>query len=55
MKTVSGKRLCQILEARGWVRLRVSGSHFLYNRPGWPNVSVPVHGNRDLKPRTQSL
>ena len=53
MKRVSGKRLCQVLEARGWTRIRVNGSHFIYARPGQPNVTVPVHANRDLRPRTQ--
>ena len=53
MKPVSGKRLCQLLKARGWTRIRVSGSHYIYAMPGRPNVSVPVHGNHDLKPKTQ--
>jgi predicted RNA binding protein YcfA (HicA-like mRNA interferase family) len=34
VKPVSGKRLCQVLEARGWTRIRVNGSHFIYARPG---------------------
>jgi predicted RNA binding protein YcfA (HicA-like mRNA interferase family) len=53
MKPVSGKRLCQVLEARGWTRIRVNGSHFIYARSGQPNVTVPVHGNHELKPKTQ--
>jgi predicted RNA binding protein YcfA (HicA-like mRNA interferase family) len=53
MKPVSGKRMCRILEDRGWTRVRVSGGHFIFARPGQPNVTVPVHGNRDLKPKTQ--
>jgi predicted RNA binding protein YcfA (HicA-like mRNA interferase family) len=54
MKPVSGKRLCKLLESRGWAFDRTRGSHFIYVR-GNPAVSVavPVHGNRDLKPRTQ--
>ena len=34
-------------------RLLVNGSHFIYARPGQPNVTVPVHANRDLRPKTQ--
>jgi predicted RNA binding protein YcfA (HicA-like mRNA interferase family) len=54
MKPVSGKRMCKILEARGWIRVRIKGSHSIYVRPGSPiRISVPVHGNDDLKPGTQ--
>ena len=54
MKPVSGKRMCKILEARGWTLARKSGSHFIYDRPGAPRpVPVPVHANRDLKSGTQ--
>jgi predicted RNA binding protein YcfA (HicA-like mRNA interferase family) len=46
--------MCKILRDRGWLLDRIRGSHFIYARPGSPfSVSVPVHGNRDLKPRTQ--
>ena len=55
MRPVSGRRMCKALERRGWVFMRISGSHFIYSHPGPPRmvVSVPVHGNRDLKPGTQ--
>lgn len=54
MKPISGRRMCQVLEARGWTRDRSRGSHFVYVREGRPGVvAVPVHGNHDLKPRTQ--
>jgi predicted RNA binding protein YcfA (HicA-like mRNA interferase family) len=54
MKPVSGKRMCRILEARGWVRDRIRGSHYIYMHGDPPvSVPVPVHGNRDLKPGTQ--
>ena len=54
MKPVSGKRMCKILEAHGWVFDRTKGSHRIY-QGGDPSVSipVPVHGNHDLKPGTQ--
>ena len=50
MKTVSGKRFCKILEARGWRLRRISGSHHIYIKTGVPaRVSVPVHGGEVLK------
>ncbi|WP_372478173.1 type II toxin-antitoxin system HicA family toxin [Nostoc mirabile] len=27
MKSISGKQLCKILEQKGWVLQRISGSH----------------------------
>ena len=53
MKVVSGKRLCQILERAGWILQRVQGSHHIYTHPTNPAIlTVPVHGNRDLKKGT---
>ena len=50
MKAVSGKQICKILERHGWVLQRVRGSHHIYARPGSPVIiTVPVHGNRDLR------
>ena len=50
MKAVSGKRLCRLLETRGWELVRVRGSHHIYTRTGTDiRISVPVHGNRTLK------
>lgn len=50
MKVVSGKQLCQVLEKHGWTLQRIRGSHHIYGTPGNPAIlSVPVHGNRDLK------
>jgi predicted RNA binding protein YcfA (HicA-like mRNA interferase family) len=31
----------------------VAASHFVYRLPGRPRIVVPVHGNRDLKPKIQ--
>jgi predicted RNA binding protein YcfA (HicA-like mRNA interferase family) len=54
MKAISGKRMCRILEERGWVLDRINGSHFVYRNPtSGRSVTVPVHGNKDLKPGTQ--
>jgi predicted RNA binding protein YcfA (HicA-like mRNA interferase family) len=43
--------MCRLLEAKGWKLQRISGSHFVYSKPGERKVlSIPVHGNRTLKP-----
>ena len=56
MKPVSGRRMCQALEASGWTLARIEGSHHVDLRDDSPrNISVPVHGNRDLKPGTQRI
>ena len=50
MKSISGKRLCRLLEMRGWNRMRIRGSHHIYVRRGSVvRISVPVHGNASLK------
>lgn len=54
MKPVSGRRMCRVLEARDWELVRVSGSHHVYrNATTGEQTTVPVHGNKDLKPGTQ--
>jgi predicted RNA binding protein YcfA (HicA-like mRNA interferase family) len=54
VKPVSGKRMCRLLEARGWQLDRIKGSHHVYRHPETGrSVTVPVHGNTDLKPKTQ--
>lgn len=30
MRSVSGKRLCKIVEKRGWVLKRITGSHHIF-------------------------
>lgn len=37
------------LEAAGYRLVRISGSHHIFNRPGGPLVSIPVH-NGKVKP-----
>jgi predicted RNA binding protein YcfA (HicA-like mRNA interferase family) len=50
MKPISGKRMCRILEAKGWTLARSTGSHRIYVTQGQnTRISVPVHGNQDLK------
>jgi predicted RNA binding protein YcfA (HicA-like mRNA interferase family) len=43
--------MCRLLEANGWALQRVAGSHHIYTKPGERKIiTVPVHGNRELKP-----
>ena len=50
MKSISGKRLCRLLEKRGWKRMRIRGSHHIYAKVGSiVRISVPVHGDASLK------
>jgi predicted RNA binding protein YcfA (HicA-like mRNA interferase family) len=54
VKPVTGKRMCKLLEARGWRLDRVTDSHHLYYHLGsGRRTTVPVHGNADLKPKNQ--
>ena len=55
MKAVSGKRLCRLLEKRGWKAMRVRGSHRIFARAGSNvRIAVPVHGEKSLKRGMQS-
>jgi len=50
VKALTGQEMCRLLEAHGWVLLRITGSHHIYGKRGTPvRLSVPVHGNRTLK------
>jgi predicted RNA binding protein YcfA (HicA-like mRNA interferase family) len=50
VKAVTGLEMCRLVEANGWRLERIKGSHHIYSKPGERKiVSIPVHGNRDLK------
>lgn len=50
MKAITGKRLCRLLESRGWRLKRINGSHRIYTKEGTvARISVPMHGNKVLK------
>jgi len=50
MKSISGKKLCSIVEKRGWLLKRITGSHHIYQQPESGQIlSIPVHHNKDLK------
>ena len=49
MKSLTGKQFCKILTKKGWLLIRITGSHHIYRKTGIPiAISVPVHG-KDLK------
>jgi predicted RNA binding protein YcfA (HicA-like mRNA interferase family) len=42
--------MSQILDGKGWRLARVTGSHHIYVRQGSNlRITVPIHGNQDLK------
>jgi predicted RNA binding protein YcfA (HicA-like mRNA interferase family) len=50
MKTISGKMMCKLLEEKGWKLARINGSHHIYLTEGKNvRITIPVHGNQDLK------
>ncbi len=50
MKSVSGKTLCKIVERKGWILKKVTGSHHIYEKLSENKIiSIPVHRNQDLK------
>lgn len=50
MRSISGKKLCAIVEKKGWILKRITGSHHIYQNPETTQIlSIPVHKNKDLK------
>lgn len=50
MKSISGKNLCKIVEQKGWILKKITGSHHIYEKLGENKIiSIPVHKNQDLK------
>jgi predicted RNA binding protein YcfA (HicA-like mRNA interferase family) len=51
MRPITGKELCRRLNEAGWSLKRIHGSHHIFSKPGeWKIMSVPVHGNQNIKP-----
>ena len=49
MKSISGKKLCKIVEKFGQKLARIKGSHHIYTKENTSAiVIILVHGNRDL-------
>ena len=49
--TLKSADLIRELELTGWTLRRTVGSHHIFGKPGeWKIISVPVHGNQNIKP-----
>ena len=48
MKSVSGKKMLQILMKNGWQVIRIKGSHYRLQKEN-KFISLPIHQNQDLK------
>jgi predicted RNA binding protein YcfA (HicA-like mRNA interferase family) len=47
--------MCKVLESRGWNTVRIKGSHHIYKKSGQAAIiTVPVHGNKNLRTGTQA-
>ncbi len=50
MRSATGRDLAKAVERKGWLLLRVHGSHHIYGKEGSTvRLSIPVHEGRDLK------
>jgi len=50
MKQVSGKELIRLIQQRGWLLKRITGSHHIFTKEGHrERIVIPVHGNQPLK------
>jgi predicted RNA binding protein YcfA (HicA-like mRNA interferase family) len=50
MKSIFGRDFARIVERRGRVLLRISGSHHIYGKSGSiVRLSIPIHGSKPLK------
>ena len=48
--------MCKLLENKGWKLARITGSHHIYFIEGRNvRITVPVHGNQDLKSGLQKF
>lgn len=51
--SISGKEAVKAFERLGFSQVRTTGSHVIMKKEGRdPLLTVPVHGNRDLKTGT---
>lgn len=50
MKSISGKALCKIVQKKGWILKKITGSHHIFYKSGNKKIlSIPIHKNKDLK------
>ena len=47
---LTGKEIVKLAKKNGWIEVRIEGSHHHFKKEGFPRiVSIPVHGNKDLR------
>lgn len=49
MATIQALRMIKALVRLGWTVARISGSHHVLVKPGYPRIVVPVHRGKPLK------
>jgi predicted RNA binding protein YcfA (HicA-like mRNA interferase family) len=50
LKQVSGQELARAVQKRGWILVRIKGSHHVFTLAGRPErIVIPIHGNQPLK------
>lgn len=48
---LTGKEMEKLAIEKGWVKIRTNGSHHHFKHKDFPYlVTIPIHGNKDLKP-----
>lgn len=48
LPSITARRLISILERRGFVQVRQSGSHAIFRHRDGRRTTVPIHKSRDL-------
>jgi len=50
LKQISGKELAKAIQKKGWLLVRVKGSHHIFTKIGKvERIIIPIHGNQPLK------
>ena len=48
LPSLSARQIIEVLEQRGFVLVRQSGSHAIFRHPDGRGTTVPIHGKRDV-------
>ena len=46
---MTAKDVMNILKKNGWVFNRINGSHHVFVKENYRSISVPFHGNKDIR------
>lgn len=52
IKDMNAREVKKKLEKAGFTLARINGSHWIYEKKGFPPIPVPDHGSKDIKPGT---